>query len=107
MLIFDNIHIFSFLRSGIKKDYDIEKTIIGEGKFATVRCAVHRHDGQKVAVKTIFKDRIKKNKVFIFKKCTPVVDALNHPYQEETLANEIVIMKMVHHKNCIQFYESR
>ncbi len=27
--------------------------------------------------------------------------------QEETLANEIAIMKKVHHENCIAFYESR
>jgi serine/threonine protein kinase len=55
--------MFSFLRSGVKKDYDIEKKILGEGKFATVRKAVNRQTGQQVAVKTIFKDRIKKNKV--------------------------------------------
>ena len=54
--------MFSFLRTGVKKDYDIEKKIIGEGKFATVRRAVHRQTGQQVAVKTIFKDRVKKNK---------------------------------------------
>ncbi len=54
--------MFSFLRTGVKKDYDIEKKILGEGKFATVRKAVNRHTGQEVAVKTIFKDRIKKNK---------------------------------------------
>jgi serine/threonine protein kinase len=55
--------MFSFLRSGVKKDYDIEKKILGEGKFATVRRASNRQTGQLVAVKTIFKDRIKKNKV--------------------------------------------
>jgi serine/threonine protein kinase len=55
--------MFSFLRSGVKKDYEIEKKILGEGKFATVRRAVHRQTGQEVAVKTIFKERVKKNKV--------------------------------------------
>ena len=55
--------MFSFLRSGVKKHYSIDKKILGEGKFATVRRAVHRQTGQAVAVKTIFKDRIRKNKV--------------------------------------------
>jgi serine/threonine protein kinase len=55
--------MFSFLRTGIKKVYEIDKKVIGKGQFATVRRAVHRQTGQEVAVKKIHKDRLKKNMV--------------------------------------------
>ena len=55
--------MFSFLRSGVKKVYDIEKQVIGEGTFAKVRRATHRQTGDIVAIKTVYKDRIKSHKV--------------------------------------------
>jgi hypothetical protein len=37
---------FSFLRRGVKKNYEIDKKELGKGKFATVRRGVHRKSGQ-------------------------------------------------------------
>jgi serine/threonine protein kinase len=54
---------FDFLRKGIKADYAISNEVLGEGKFAIVKKAIHRQSGEEVAVKIIFKQRIKKNKV--------------------------------------------
>ena len=57
---------FDFLRKGIKADYAISNEVLGEGKFAIVKKAIHRQSGEEVAVKIIFKQRIKKNKVCQF-----------------------------------------
>jgi serine/threonine protein kinase len=53
---------FDFLRKGIKADYALSNEVLGEGKFAVVKRATHRQTGEDVAVKIIFKQRIKKNK---------------------------------------------
>jgi hypothetical protein len=53
---------FDFLRKGIKADYAVSNEVLGEGKFAVVKKAIHRQTGEEVAVKIIFKQRIKKNK---------------------------------------------
>ena len=74
----------SFLRRGVKKNYEIDKKEIGKGQFATVRRGTHRktnqamtlfhllRDGKTIycllvhqvyAVKTIYKDRLKKGMV--------------------------------------------
>ncbi len=53
---------FDFLRKGIKADYAVSNEVLGEGKFAIVKKATHRQTGEEVAVKIIFKQRIKKNK---------------------------------------------
>ena len=55
--------MFAFLRSGVKKVYNVERHVIGEGSFAKVRRATHRQTGEAVAVKIVYKDRIKDHKV--------------------------------------------
>ncbi len=55
--------MFAFLRTGVKRVYEIDKEVIGSGKFATVRRAKHRQTGEEVAVKTIYKDRLKNDLV--------------------------------------------
>ena len=55
--------MFAFLRTGVNKVYNVDKKVIGEGTFAKVRRATHRQTGEVVAVKTIYKDRIKDHKV--------------------------------------------
>jgi serine/threonine protein kinase len=110
---------FDFLRKGIKADYAVSNEVLGEGKFAIVKKATHRQTGEEVAVKIIFKERIKKNKellapklnmhVLMLRKSSASLPALcSHKLcaQEQTLANEIAIMKRVHHPNCIAFHES-
>mmetsp|Transcript_856 Transcript_856/g.2122 ORF Transcript_856/g.2122 Transcript_856/m.2122 type:complete len:450 (-) Transcript_856:31-1380(-) len=77
--------MFAFLRKGVRKTYDIDSSTIGRGSFAKVRRCVHRETGGVYAVKTVYKDRLKK-----------------HP---EILENEIRIMKQVRHENCIAFHE--
>ena len=41
-----------------KKNYFVDKAILGEGTFATVKRAVHRQTGQAVALKIIYKNRL-------------------------------------------------
>jgi len=39
------------IASGIKKDYALERTELGKGKFGMVRLATHRKTGREAAVK--------------------------------------------------------
>jgi hypothetical protein len=55
--------VLSFLRRGVKKNYEIDKEPIGKGQFATVKRAVHRQTGKEYAVKTIYKEKLKKHMV--------------------------------------------
>ena len=55
--------VFAFLRKGVKKHYEIDKKEIGKGKFATVKHAIHRQTRKEYALKTIYKNRLKKGMV--------------------------------------------
>jgi hypothetical protein len=55
--------MFGFLRRGVKKDYEIDTKAIGQGQFATVRRAVRRETEKEYAIKTIYKENLKKNMV--------------------------------------------
>ena len=84
--------MFGFLKTkeAIKKDYVIETTILGQGKFAKVYKCRSREDGTEYACKVILK-----------KKCLED--------DEDQIQGEINIMKKVKHPNCIAFqdmYES-
>jgi len=58
--------MFAFLRKGVRKTYDIDSSTIGRGSFAKVRRCVHRETGGVYAVKTVYKDRLKKHPVCCF-----------------------------------------
>eukprot|EP00286_Rhodomonas_abbreviata_P027081 CAMPEP_0181301634 /NCGR_PEP_ID=MMETSP1101-20121128/7529_1 /TAXON_ID=46948 /ORGANISM="Rhodomonas abbreviata, Strain Caron Lab Isolate" /LENGTH=504 /DNA_ID=CAMNT_0023406953 /DNA_START=51 /DNA_END=1565 /DNA_ORIENTATION=- len=76
--------LWSFVSTGIKKQYDIGEEI-GRGKFSTVFLGKHKGDGLVYAIKTIKK-----------KSCN-----LDHA----RLQLELDIMKAIHHPNCIKFHE--
>ena len=84
--------IFGFLKTteAIKKDYVIETTILGQGKFAKVYKCRSREDGTEYACKVILKEKCLED-------------------DEDQIQGEINIMKKVKHPNCIAFqdmYES-
>lgn len=77
--------LWSFLSTGIKTKYDIDEEVLGQGKFAKVKMATSKKDGQKYAVKIIHK-----------KNCTS---------DQGRLELELTIMRKVDHPNCIKFHE--
>ena len=73
-----------FFQKSVKKYYDLKETI-GTGSFATVKLAVHKKTGAKVAVKVIDKTGLKD--------------------LEENLQNEIDILKSIDHPNIVALKE--
>ncbi|KAJ3008739.1 hypothetical protein HKX48_008373 [Thoreauomyces humboldtii] len=65
---------------GVHDKYEIGKTL-GSGNFATVKQAVHRETGQKVAIKVITKSRIRAKPKFVenLRQEIAILMALNHP----------------------------
>merc|ERR1719183_955723 len=76
--------MFSFLATGIKKYYEIGETL-GKGSFAVVKKGVPKEGGPNVAVK--------------------IVDKKDAQFDENSMQQEIQIMKKVSHPNCIRLYE--
>jgi len=73
-----------FFEKSIKKYYDLKETI-GSGSFATVKLGIHKKTGERFAVKVIDKSAIKDS--------------------EDTLRNEIDILKSIEHPNIIALKE--
>ena len=67
-------------------DYTLEKTV-GEGAFAKVKLATHTLSGIQVAIKIIYKDRIKEE------------------YVRRNLQREGDLMRALHHQHVIRLYE--
>jgi len=68
------------------RDYELTTKVLGQGRFAVVKKAIHRASQSKVAVKIISKDKCK------------VED-------KAKLHREIDILKRIRHPNCIQFHD--
>jgi calcium/calmodulin-dependent protein kinase I len=79
---------FGFLKTqeAIIKDYAIETTILGQGRFAKVYKCRSREDGTEYACKVILKEKCLED-------------------DEDQIKSEINIMKKVKHPNCIAFQE--
>lgn len=73
-----------FFQKSIKKYYDLRE-VLGSGSFATVKLGVHKKTGERFAVKQIDKSAIKDS--------------------EDSLQNEIDILKQINHPNIIALKE--